>query len=172
MSETPRAPSPSASESPRPSGTEAPVETATRDEAEVRPAPAEPEAKPAPAAPPAREQQERGSLLQDEDRIWLSETAESARAGNANISVSAPTEAITIATATVEGRVRRVRPHLLEVTDAEGNLYELHLDQRSRGVRQGHRVSLHTLAAGTPVRASFDLLGGGQSLARDIVLRR
>lgn len=108
----------------------------------------------------------------DDERIWLSEAAESARAGNTAISASQPVESITIATGTVEGRVKRVRPGTLEVSDEEGNVYELRIDGRSRGLRRGHHVPLQELTEGTPVRASFDLVGDGESRARDIVLRR
>ncbi|QRK12341.1 hypothetical protein JQX13_21330 [Archangium violaceum] len=111
-------------------------------------------------------------LLEDEDRIWLSETAESARAGNTRISASAPVEEITIATGTVDGRVKRVRSGTIEVSDDEGNVYELRIDGRSRGLSRGRRIPLKNITEGTPVRASFDLVGRGESLARDIVLRR
>lgn len=111
-------------------------------------------------------------LLEDEDRIWLSETAESARAGNTRISATEPVEEITIATGTVDGRVKRVRPGTIEVSDDEGNVYELRIDGRSRGLRRGRHIPLKNITEGTPVRASFDLVGGGESLARDIVLRR
>ena len=113
-----------------------------------------------------------GSLLEDDDRIWLSESAESARAGNANIPANRPTEEITIASGTVDGRVKRVRARTIEVADPEGNIYELRIDRRSRGLRQGRNVPLRNISEGTPVRASFDLVGNGASLARDIVLRR
>jgi hypothetical protein len=113
-----------------------------------------------------------GSSRGDDERIWLSEAAESARAGNTRISANAPVEAITIATGTVEGRVKRVRPGTLEVSDEEGNVYELRIDGRSRGLRRGRHVPLQELTEGTPVRASFDLVGDGESRARDIVLRR
>jgi hypothetical protein len=109
---------------------------------------------------------------EDDDRVWLSKAAEAARAGNAGISATEPVEAVTIATGTVDGRVKRVRPGTLEVSDDEGNVYELRIDGRSRGLRQGRRVSLKDIAEGTPVRASFDLVGGGESLARDIHLQR
>lgn len=139
--------------------------------AEELPAPAreqvEEESTSPPPGPPTN-----NSLLRDEDVIWLSETAESARAGNASIPANKPTEEVTIATATIDGRVKRVRSGTLEVADPEGNIYKLRIDRHSRGLRRGHPVALRTLAAGTPVRASFDLVGGGQSLARDIVLRR
>ncbi|WNG33330.1 hypothetical protein F0U61_06640 [Archangium violaceum] len=118
------------------------------------------------------ERQATRPLLEDEDRIWLSETAESARAGNTRISASEPVEEITIATGTVDGRVKRVRPGTIEVSDDEGNVYELRIDGRSRGLRRGRHIALRDIAEGTPVRASFDLVGRGESLARDIVLRR
>ncbi|HYO53870.1 hypothetical protein [Archangium sp.] len=108
----------------------------------------------------------------DDDRVWLSEAAEAARAGNTSISATEPVEEVTIATGTVEGRVKRVRPGTLEVSDDEGNVYELRIDGRSRGLRRGRHVPLKDITEGTPVRASFDLVGGGESLARDIQLRR
>ncbi|ATB30784.1 hypothetical protein MEBOL_004246 [Melittangium boletus DSM 14713] len=127
-----------------------------------------------PTPEPAREPtpEESRKLLEEEDRIWLSETAEAARAGNPNIAPGAATEDITIATGTVDGRVERVRKGTIEVSDGEGNIYELRIDKRSRGLRQGRQVPLRGIAEGTPVRASFDLVGAGDSLARDIVLRR
>ncbi|MBM7119282.1 hypothetical protein [Archangium primigenium] len=123
-----------------------------------------------PAGQPARAQPQ-GQAERD-DRIWLSESAEAARAGNPNIDPSVATEDITIASATVDGRVKRVGKSTIEVSDNEGNVYELRIDKRSRGLRQGRRVPLQRISEGTPVRASFDLVGAGDSLARDIVLRR
>ncbi|HYO66032.1 MAG TPA: hypothetical protein VEU33_08120, partial [Archangium sp.] len=108
----------------------------------------------------------------DEDRIGFLEAAEAARAGNASISATAPAEEVTIATGTVDGRVKRVRPGTIEVSDDEGNVYELRIDGRSRGLRRGRHIPLRDISEGTPVRASFDLVGGGESLARDIQLRR
>lgn len=110
--------------------------------------------------------------LPDEDRIGFLEAAEAARAGNVNISATEPAEEITIATGTVDGRVKRLRPGTIEVSDDEGNVYELRIDGRSRGLRRGRHIPLRTITEGTPVRASFDLVGGGESLARDIQLRR
>jgi hypothetical protein len=110
--------------------------------------------------------------LPDEDRIGFLEAAEAARAGNTSISATEPAEEVTIATGTVDGRVKRVRPGTIEVSDDEGNVYELRIDGRSRGLRRGRHVPLRDITEGTPVRASFDLVGGGESLARDIQLRR
>ncbi|MET0402056.1 MAG: hypothetical protein ABW123_06605, partial [Cystobacter sp.] len=73
----------------------------------------------------------------DADRLWLSESAEAARASNTNISPDTATEEITIASGTVDGRVKRVRGRTIEVSDGEGNVYELRIDGRSRGLRQG-----------------------------------
>ncbi|MFY0563692.1 hypothetical protein ACN28E_07590 [Archangium lansingense] len=112
------------------------------------------------------------SLMDDEDRVGFLEAAEAARAGNASISPTEPAEEITIATGTVDGRVKRVRPGTIEVSDDEGNIYELRIDGRSRGLRRGRHIPLRDITEGTPVRASFDLVGGGESLARDIQLRR
>ncbi|HEX8538897.1 MAG TPA: hypothetical protein VF664_15610 [Cystobacter sp.] len=122
--------------------------------------------KQAPARPGTR------GVMDDEDRIWLSESAEAARAANGKIAPGTPTEDITIASGTVDGRVKRVSARTIEVSDGEGNVYELRIDRRSRGLHQGRRVPLRQISEGTPVRASFDLVGGGDSLARDIVLRR
>ncbi len=110
--------------------------------------------------------------LTDEERVGFLEAAEAARAGNVNISATAPAEEVTIATGTVDGRVKRVRPGTIEVSDEEGNVYELRIDGRSRGLRRGRHIPLKDITEGSPVRASFDLVGGGNSLARDIQLRR
>ncbi len=121
-------------------------------------------------APPSRPG--RRPDMPDEDRIGFLEAAEAARAGNVNISATEPAEEIAIATGTVDGRVKRVRPGTIEVSDDEGNIYELRIDGRSRGLRRGRRIPIRDITEGTPVRASFDLVGGGESLARDIQLRR
>ena len=68
--------------------------------------------------------------------------------------------------------MRRVRSDTIEVSDNEGNVYELRIDGRSRGLRRGRHIPLKDITEGTPVRASIDLVGGGESLARDIQLRR
>jgi hypothetical protein len=112
------------------------------------------------------------SLLEDEDRAFLRAAAEAAGAGDPDTSNSRRLEEVTIATGTVDGRVKRVRPGTLEVRDDEGNIYKLRIDGRSRGLRRGRHISLQDIAEGTPVRASFDLVGDGESRARDIVLRR
>jgi hypothetical protein len=165
---------------------ESPAPVAAEKSAEPRPeAPAaKPEPRPAPEGiafqesqsqtreAPAPRRQEGRPQLDAEDRIWLSESAEAARAGNANIAHDAATEEIAIASGTVDGRVKRVRARTIEVSDGEGNVYELRIDHRSRGLRQGRKVPLKHIAEGTPVRASFDLMGAGDTLARDIVLRR
>jgi hypothetical protein len=57
------------------------------------------------------------------------------------------------------------------VRDGEGNEYRLRLDHRSRGLHKGQSVPVRQLEEGTPVRASFDLIGGS-SFARDIKVRR
>jgi hypothetical protein len=82
-----------------------------------------------------------------------------------------PLEQVVIATGTVDGRVTRVDRGTVHVRDTEGNVYQLRIDNRSRGLRQGQRVPLRQLEEGTPVRASFDLVGGS-SIARDIEVRR
>ncbi len=114
----------------------------------------------------------RASLLEDEDRAFLREAAEAALASNTRTSGTRRLEEVTIATGTVDGRVKRVRPGTLEVSDDEGNVYELRIDGRSRGLRRGRHIPLKAITEGMPVRASFDLMGGGESLARDIELRR
>jgi hypothetical protein len=108
----------------------------------------------------------------DEERAWFREAAEAARAGNTDVSDSHSVEEVIIASGTVDGRVRRVRPGTIEVSDNEGNVYELRIDGRSRGLRRGRHIPLQRITEGMPVRASFDLVGGGESLARDIELRR
>jgi hypothetical protein len=102
----------------------------------------------------------------------LREAAEAALASNTRTSGTRRLEEVTIATGTVDGRVKRVRPGTLEVSDDEGNVYELRIDGRSRGLRRGRHIPLKAITEGMPVRASFDLMGGGESLARDIELRR
>jgi hypothetical protein len=59
----------------------------------------------------------------------------------------------------------------LHLRDNEGNVYQLRIDKKSRGVRQGQSVPLRQIEEGTSVRASFDLVGGS-SIARDIEVRR
>jgi hypothetical protein len=118
---------------------------------------------------------ERKSLrpsAEDEDRAFLRAAAEAARAGNTRISATRRLEEVTIATGTVDGRVKRVRPGTLEVSDDEGNVYELRIDGRTRGLRRGRHIPLEHLTEGLPVRATFDFVGDGESLARDIELRR
>ncbi|WP_257462302.1 hypothetical protein [Archangium lipolyticum] len=114
----------------------------------------------------------RATSEDDEERAWFREAAEAARAGNTGVSASDPVEEVIIASGTVDGRVKRVRPGSIEVSDNEGNVYELRIDGRSRGLRRGRHIPLKRITEGTPVRASFDLVGGGESLARDIELRR
>ncbi|QRN96198.1 hypothetical protein JRI60_45470 [Archangium violaceum] len=114
----------------------------------------------------------RTSPEEDEERAWFRQAAEAARAGNTGVSASDPVEEVIIASGTVDGRVRRVRPDTIEVSDNEGNVYELRIDNRSRGLRRGRHIPLKRITEGMPVRASFDLVGGGESLARDIELRR
>jgi hypothetical protein len=104
-----------------------------------------------------------------EDEPWYEGAAKAARAFQQNDSV--PLERVVIATGTVEGRVTRVDRGAVHVRDSEGNVYRLRIDNRSRGLRQGQSVPVRQLEEGTPVRASFDLVGG-HSLARDIEVRR
>ena len=109
---------------------------------------------------------------EDEDRAWFREAAAAAQAGDMSGSANQRLEQVTIATSSVDGRVKRVRPGTIEVSDNEGNVYELRLDGRSRGLRRGRPIPLKTITEGMPVRASFDLVGDGESLARDIEVRR
>ncbi|HEX8701888.1 MAG TPA: hypothetical protein VF815_23875 [Myxococcaceae bacterium] len=104
-----------------------------------------------------------------EDEAWHQGAAKAARAAGQNESV--PLEKVVIATGTVDGRVTRVEGNVVQLRDGEGNLYQLRIDKRSRGVRQGQPVPIKQLEEGTPVRASFDLVGDG-SFARDIEVRR
>jgi len=104
-----------------------------------------------------------------EDEAWHEGAAKAARAARQNDSV--PLDRVVIATGTVDGRVTRVDPGTLHLRDTEGNVYQLRIDKRSRGVRRGERVPLRQLEEGTSVRASFDLVGG-DSIARDIEVRR
>ena len=104
-----------------------------------------------------------------EDEAWHEGAAKAARAFKQNESV--PLDKVVIATGTVDGRVTRVDRGTLRLKDSEGNVYQLRIDKQSRGVRQGQSVPLRQLEEGTPVRASFDLVGG-HSIARDIEVRR
>ncbi len=104
-----------------------------------------------------------------EDEPWYEGAAKAARAARENEEV--PLEKVVIATGTVEGRVARVDRGMLHVRDGEGNLYELRIDPQSRGMREGQPVPLRQLEEGTPVRASFDLVGDS-SIARDVEVRR
>lgn len=104
-----------------------------------------------------------------EDEAWYEGAAKAARAFGQNDSV--PLDKVVIATGTVEGRVTRVGKGTLHLKDTEGNVYELRLDKRSRGVRGGQSVPLRQLEEGTSVRASFDLVGD-DSIARDVEVRR
>ena len=60
--------------------------------------------------------------------------AKAARAAGQNESV--PLEKVVIATGTVDGRVTRVEGNMVQLRDGEGNVYQLRIDKRSRGVRQ------------------------------------
>jgi hypothetical protein len=104
-----------------------------------------------------------------DDEAWHQGAAKAARAAQQNESV--PLEKVVIATGTVDGRVTRVEGNMVQLRDGEGNVYQLRIDKRSRGVRQGQPVPLKQLEEGTPVRASFDLVGD-DSFARDIEVRR
>ncbi|MCY1036621.1 hypothetical protein OV207_34610 [Corallococcus sp. BB11-1] len=106
-----------------------------------------------------------------EDEAWYEGAAKAAQAAVTDSAADRPLEQVTIATSTVNGRVTRASRDTLHVRDGEGTVYELQLDPRSRGLRQGQRVPLPELREGTPVRASFALIGG-RTVARDVQVRR
>ncbi|QDE66232.1 hypothetical protein BHS09_04040 [Myxococcus xanthus] len=94
-------------------------------------------------------------------------TVETGQGGSGN----APLEDVIIASSAVNGRVTQVKQNTITVKDLEGGVYELELDQRSRGLRQGRKVPLRQLREGTPVRAQFVLMGG-RAVARDVQIHR
>lgn len=108
-----------------------------------------------------------------DDEAWHLGAARAAKdaatggSGNAGASL----EDVVIASSSVSGRVTRVGKNAITVRDQEGGVYELQLDRRSRGLRQGRKVSLRGLEEGTPVRARFVLMGG-RTVARDVQIRR
>jgi hypothetical protein len=106
-----------------------------------------------------------------DDEAWYEGAAKAAQAAVTDTSANRPLEQVVIASSTVSGRVARVGKNTLHVRDGEGTVYELQLDQRSRGLRQGQRVPLKELQEGTPVRAQFVLMGG-RTVARDVQVRR
>ncbi|WP_233591455.1 hypothetical protein [Corallococcus sp. AB011P] len=106
-----------------------------------------------------------------DDEAWYEGAAKAAQAAVTDTSANRPLEQVVIASSTVSGRVTRVGRNTLHVRDGEGTVYELQLDQRSRGLRQGQRVPLKEIQEGTPVRARFVLMGG-RTVARDVQVRR
>ncbi|MBN8229508.1 hypothetical protein JYK02_18525 [Corallococcus macrosporus] len=106
-----------------------------------------------------------------DDEAWYEGAAKAAQAAVTDNSSNRPLEQVIIASSTVNGRVTRVGKDTLHVRDGEGTVYELQLDQRSRGLRQGQRVPLKELQEGTPVRAQFVLMGG-RTVARDVQVRK
>ncbi|GMU00590.1 hypothetical protein KH5H1_47100 [Corallococcus caeni] len=106
-----------------------------------------------------------------DDEAWYEGAAKAAQAAVTDNSANRPLEQVVIASSTVNGRVTRVAKDTLHVRDGEGTVYELQLDPRSRGLRQGQRVPLKELQEGTPVRAQFVLMGG-RTVARDVQVRR
>ncbi|MBN9688522.1 hypothetical protein JYJ93_39355 [Corallococcus sp. NCSPR001] len=106
-----------------------------------------------------------------DDESWYEGAAKAAQAAVTDTSANRPLEQVIIASSTVSGRVTRVGRNTLHVRDGEGTVYELQLDQRSRGLRQGQRVPLKEIQEGTPVRAQFVLMGG-RTVARDVQVRR
>ncbi|NNB88135.1 hypothetical protein HPC50_38000 [Corallococcus exiguus] len=107
----------------------------------------------------------------NDDESWYEGAAKAAQAAVTDTSANRPLEQVVIASSTVSGRVTRVGRDTLHVRDGEGTVYELQLDQRSRGLRQGQRVPLKEIQEGTPVRAQFVLMGG-RTVARDVQVRR
>ena len=103
-----------------------------------------------------------------DDEAWYEGAAKAAQAARQNNSV--PLDRVVIATGTVDGRVTRVDRNAVHVRDSEGNVYQLRIDKKTRGLREGQSVPLRQLEEGTSVRASFDLVGGS-SIARDIEVR-
>ncbi|RKH49132.1 hypothetical protein D7V93_32340 [Corallococcus llansteffanensis] len=109
----------------------------------------------------------------DEDEAWYEGAAKAAQAAVTDNTADRPLEQVVIASSTVSGTVTRVGRGSLHVRDSEGSVYELQLDPRSRGLRQGQRVPIQELELreGTPVSARFDLIGG-RTVARDVQVRR
>jgi hypothetical protein len=123
----------------------------------------------APAAQEGRVMIGSDAIQASEDEDWFKGAARAAQAFQDNN--SQPLEQVVIASGSVDGKISRVSQNTVHVRDPEGNVYQLRIDKKSRGLRQGQRVPLKELNEGTPVRASFDLVGGG-SIARDIEVRR
>ncbi|MFP2963166.1 hypothetical protein ACLEPN_36750 [Myxococcus sp. 1LA] len=137
---------------------------------------------PAPVTEPAAQQANAGRVMigseavqASDDEDWYLGAARAAQDATAETgqggSGSAGLEDIVIATSSVNGRVTRVKQNAITVKDREGGVYELELDRRSRGLRQGRKVPLRQLEEGTPVRAQFVLMGG-RTVARDVQIRR
>lgn len=108
-----------------------------------------------------------------DDEAWhmgAARAAQDAATGGSGTAGSS-LEDVVIASSSVSGRVTRVGKNAITVRDREGGVYELQLDDRSRGLRQGRKVSLRGLQEGTPVRAQFVLMGG-RTVARDVQIRR
>ncbi|NTX09671.1 hypothetical protein HUA76_02635 [Myxococcus sp. CA056] len=106
-----------------------------------------------------------------DDEDWFKGAARAAQAALPENTSNRALEDVVIASSAVSGRVTRVSRDTITVRDSDGSDYVLTLDERSQGVRQGRRVSLRQLQAGTPVRARFVLMGG-RSVARDVRIRR
>jgi hypothetical protein len=106
-----------------------------------------------------------------DDEAWHLGAARAAQEATPRGTPNGSLDEVVIASSTVSGRVTRVGRNSLTVRDREGGVYELELDRRSRGVREGRRVPLRELEEGTPVRANFVLMGG-RSVARDVQIRR
>ena len=162
-------------------GTAAPNANAQRRPAQANPnanvqqqqqAQATPEGTPATQAPAEGRVMIGAQAVQaSDDEAWYEGAAKAAQAAVTDTSANRPLEQVVIASSTVSGRVARVGKNTLHVRDGEGTVYELQLDQRSRGLRQGQRVPLKELQEGTPVRAQFVLMGG-RTVARDVQVRR
>jgi hypothetical protein len=78
-------------------------------------------------------------------------------------------ENVPVASATFEGRVRVVSDKQVEVVDREtGDTYQLRVDKDTRATRGGQRIPVDNILAGSDVRASFDLISDGASVANQI----
>lgn len=128
-----------------------------------------------PQVPPSRVMIGSEAVQAREDEDWYlgaaraaqDATVETGQGGSGNT----PLEDVIIASSSVNGRVTKVKQNTLIVKDREGSVYELELDPRSRGLRQGRKVPLLQLREGTPVRAQFVLMGG-RTVARDVQIHR
>jgi hypothetical protein len=78
-------------------------------------------------------------------------------------------ENVPVASATFEGRVRVVSEKQVEVVDREtGDTYLLQVDKGTSATQGGQRIPVQSILAGSDVRASFDLIADGASVANQI----